>query len=136
MKHPEQDIQKLVLQHLKWRGYRDIFFFHPANGGYRKPVEAAILYSLGLVAGVPDLIILKDGHCYGLELKTEKGKLSESQGKTIELMRTAGCTVGICYGLADALAWLEGQKLIKPEVGYGKKGVRGNGAALSGGEEI
>ena len=126
MKHPEQNIQKLVLQHLKWRGYRDIFFFHPANGGYRKPVEAAILYSLGLVAGVPDLIILRKGHCYGLELKTAQGRLSEAQGRTIELMRAAGCTVGICYGLQDALAWLEGQKLIRSEVGHGRKANNGS----------
>jgi hypothetical protein len=33
-------------------------YFHPANGGYRRPVEAAIMKALGVRAGVSDLIFL------------------------------------------------------------------------------
>lgn len=34
---------------------------------------------LGVIAGVPDVIILWEGRTYGLELKTERGKVSEDQ---------------------------------------------------------
>ena len=68
---PEDAIQRAVFQHLRARGAPKVFAFHPANGGYRKPVEAAILKSLGVVAGVPDVIAIHNGRCYALELKAE-----------------------------------------------------------------
>ena len=48
---PEAAIQRAVFQHLRARGAPGVFVFHPANGGYRKPVEAAILKGLGVVTG-------------------------------------------------------------------------------------
>ena len=53
-----------------------MFAFHPANGGYRGPIEAE---GLGVTSGVPDVIAVKDGRCYALELKPEGGKLTEAQ---------------------------------------------------------
>jgi hypothetical protein len=52
---PEGAIQSAVFAHLRARGAPGIFAFHPANGGYRKPIEAAILKGMGVVAGVPDI---------------------------------------------------------------------------------
>jgi hypothetical protein len=57
-KRPEDALQRCVLQHLRIRAPHDCFYFHPANGGQRSPVEAAILNGLGVRAGVPDLIII------------------------------------------------------------------------------
>jgi hemin uptake protein HemP len=71
---PEQQLQKAVLDHLRWRAVPCTFAFHPANGGARSPVEARILKSQGVVAGVPDIIILHDGRTYGLELKAAEGR--------------------------------------------------------------
>lgn len=113
MKREEDQIQKAVLGHLKIRPNGDLFFFHVPNGGYRKPAEAAILYSLGVVAGVPDLIILKLGKCYALELKRKGGKLSESQKRSIPLMEAAGAIVGIADSIDSAVAWLEKNDLVK-----------------------
>ena len=62
---PEQQLQKAVLDHLRWRAVPGTFAFHPANGGWRSAVEARILKSQGVVAGVPDVIILRDGKTYG-----------------------------------------------------------------------
>ena len=36
-----------------------MFAFHPANGGWRSRVEAAILKGMGVRAGVPDIIAIK-----------------------------------------------------------------------------
>ena len=40
---PEAAIQRCVFQHLRARGAPGVFAFHPANGGYRTPIEAAVL---------------------------------------------------------------------------------------------
>jgi hypothetical protein len=49
----EAAIQRAVFQHLRARAAPGVFAFHVPNGGYRKPVEAAIMKGLGVVAGVP-----------------------------------------------------------------------------------
>jgi hypothetical protein len=103
----EAQIQRAVFQHLKARGAPGVFAFHPANGGYRKPIEAAILKGMGLVAGVPDLIAIHQGRVYGLELKAEGGKPTAKQVETIAAMQMAGAIAGVAVGLDAALRWLE-----------------------------
>src|SRR5262245_22009386 len=58
---PESQIQRAEFQHLRARGAPGVFAFHPANGGYRKPVEAAVMKGMGVIAGVPDLIAICQG---------------------------------------------------------------------------
>ena len=50
---PEQVIQRAVFDHLRARGPWGVR--HPTNGGYRKPIEAAIMKGLGVKASVPDM---------------------------------------------------------------------------------
>ena len=108
----EDQIQKAVFQHLRERGAPGSFAFHPANGGYRKPIEAAVMKGLGVRAGVPDVIVVKDGRTYALELKAPDGRVTEVQAGTAVEMRCAGAIVGVAYGLDDALHWLEKQGLL------------------------
>jgi hypothetical protein len=110
---PEAAIQRAIFAHLRQRPAPCVFAFHPANGGYRTAVEAAIFKSLGVVAGTPDVIVIKDGATYALELKADNGKLSETQCNTIEAMRAAGAIVGVAVGIDEALAWLEERELLK-----------------------
>jgi hypothetical protein len=112
-KRPEDASQRCILQHLKLRAPRDAFYFHPANGGQRSPVEAAILNGLGVRAGVPDLIIIYSGEVFGLELKAEGGKLTKLQEEAQEAMRRAGAKVATAIGLDAALKQLESWKLLK-----------------------
>jgi hypothetical protein len=58
---PEQQIQRAVFEHLALRGASTVFAFHPANGGWRSCVEAAILKGMGVRAGVPDIVAIKGG---------------------------------------------------------------------------
>jgi hypothetical protein len=76
---PEATIQRAVFAHLRARGAPGLFAFHPANGGYRKPAEAAIMKGLGVVPGVPDIIAIHQGRCYAMELKAEGGRPTETQ---------------------------------------------------------
>ena len=112
-RQPEAQLQRSVLEHLRWRGQPNIFFMHYPSGGYRSPVEAMVLKGLGVQPGVPDLLIVRDGRLFGLELKTERRELSDIQHNTIEAMRTAGAVCGIAHGLDEAIAWLEQHALLR-----------------------
>ena len=125
----EEAIQRTVFAHLRMRGASGVFAFHPANGGYRRPTEAARLKGLGVRAGVPDVIAIHRGHVYALELKTEHGKATEGQLQAIEDIRAAGGHAQICHGLDRALAALEGWGLLRGRAGglhcrYGEQSCR------------
>jgi hypothetical protein len=109
----EQHIQRAVFEHLAIRGAPAVFAFHPANGGWRSRVEAAILKGMGVKAGVPDNIAIKDARCYALELKEAGGRLTPVQRDAHAALVAAGATVAVAYGLDDALARLEAWGLVR-----------------------
>jgi hypothetical protein len=103
---PEQQIQRAVFQHLAIRGAHDCFAFHVPNGGWRTPIEAAILKGIGVKAAIPDIVAVRGGRFFGLELKAPGGRLTGAQGN-------AGAAVAVAYSLDDALARLELWKLLR-----------------------
>jgi hypothetical protein len=112
-RRPEDQIQRAVLEHLRIRGPRDVFTFAVPNGGWRSPVEAAIMKSLGTRAGVPDLIIIYAGRTYGLELKADGNRPTKIQKEAQDAMRAAGAEVATAVGLDAALRQLEDWHLLK-----------------------
>lgn len=110
---PEQQIQKAVLEHLRVRGAPNLFAFHCPNGGGRSAIEGAILKGMGVRAGVPDLLIVHDGRLFGLELKTDAGRISTAQVETLQRMQAAGAIVAVAHGLDHALDWLEANGLLR-----------------------
>ena len=110
---PEAQIQRAVIAHLRQRGAAGVFAFHVPNGGYRKPVEAAIFKSLGVVSGTPDIFVVASGRTYALELKADGGRLTESQRACHETLRAAGADVGVAVGIDEALSWLEARNLLR-----------------------
>jgi hypothetical protein len=111
-RRPEDAIQRAVFQHLRARAAPGVFAFHPANGGYRKPVEAAIMKGLGVVAGVPDAIVIHEGRCYALEIKAPGGRATPKQLAAVAAMEAAGVFTAIAEGLDRALAILEAWRLL------------------------
>jgi hypothetical protein len=112
---PEQTIQRAVFEHLCWRGFAGTFAFHVPLGGARSGIEAAIMKGLGVVAGVPDILIIHDGHVYALELKAPGGRLTPTQRDAHARLRAAGAQVATATGLNEALHQLEAWKLLKTE---------------------
>jgi hypothetical protein len=104
---PEQIIQRAVCQHLRQRSASRLVWWHAPNGGRRNPVEAAIFNGLGVRAGVADLILLRDGKAFALELKTERGRPTAAQMQFISEFRAAGGEASIANGLDQALHVLE-----------------------------
>ena len=117
----EDAIQRAVFEHLAVRGVPRLFAFHPANGGYRLPVEAGRLKGLGVRPGVPDVVAVHRGQVYAIELKREGGRATDAQLQAIEEIRAAGGQAQICHGLDCALALLEGWGLLR-----GRAGGRGH----------
>jgi hypothetical protein len=111
-RRPEQQVQRALFEHLRWRGSNKAFAFHVPNGGARSGVESAILQGLGVVGGVPDVLVVSRGRLYALELKAPGGRLSPVQKSVHEAMRAAGAEVATAVGLDDALHRLEAWNLL------------------------
>jgi hypothetical protein len=118
----EDQIQRAVFAHIKQRATPGVFAFHPKNGGvHQRGRRRGINAGLGVVSGVPDVILVKPhlvggilhGQVYGLELKTDTGKVTETQVETMQAMQRAGAVVSCVYGLDAALAKLEEWGLLK-----------------------
>jgi hypothetical protein len=97
------------VQHYRARA-DGVFMFAVPNGGFRRPIEAAILKASGTVAGVPDTIWVKGGQVYALELKTAGGRPTEAQ---LAAIATAGAFCCIADDLDRALAVLEAWGLLQ-----------------------
>jgi hypothetical protein len=112
---PEELIHRAVLDHIRWRGVPFLFTFHTPNGGQRSPIEAKILKGLGVVAGIPDLLILHRGQLFGLELKAESGRVSKTQAECHSRLRASGARIATAVGVDEALRQLEAWSLLRPD---------------------
>jgi hypothetical protein len=110
---PEQIVHKSVVAHLKARGVPGLVYLHPANGGARSAVEGAILKSMGVVPGAPDLLLFHGGRSYAIELKADSGRVSESQADMLRRLDQAGVTTAIAVGLDAAIRQLEDWSLLR-----------------------
>jgi hypothetical protein len=112
----EDAIQKAVFQHLRTRGLPGIVAFHPKNGGvHQRGRRRGINAGQGVVSGACDVIVIAppNGRVYALELKADRGTLSEAQEKFMADVQRAGGEAGVAYGLDEALQWLEARALLK-----------------------
>lgn len=130
-KHPRDDaefrLQAALIQHLRLRCLPGTYYCAIPNGEYRSKRTAGRLKAAGVRAGSPDLLIIRDGHAYGLELKAlrigAKGKplagagQSEAQILAQKDWEAAGGDYAVATGIAEALAKLEEWKIIRPDRG-------------------
>ena len=84
----------------------DVLAFHPANGGRRGKAEAGRFKALGVVAGIPDVVVIAASRVYGLELKTRTGRVSERQKVIAERWRRAGGAYAVARSIDEARAIL------------------------------
>jgi hypothetical protein len=79
--------------------------FHVPNEGARSKQEAMKLKSMGVLAGVPDLILLKP--LCGIELKMPNGVVSASQKDIHTIWGANGIPVYTCWNAAEVCNVLE-----------------------------
>jgi len=113
IRRPEQAIHRAVAQHLRTRAVSGLVWFHVPNGGHRGKVEASILKSMGVRAGVSDFIFVHAGRIFALELKAEGGRATEAQMQFLADIDRAGAFTALPTGLSAALATLESWGLLK-----------------------
>jgi hypothetical protein len=110
----EREIHRAIFAHFRIRGAPQTILFHPRNEGRDQRGRArAINAGMGVLPGLPDLVGVREGRTYALELKSASGKLSPAQQQTLDRMQQAGAVVGVAYGLDEALAWLEQRGILR-----------------------
>ncbi len=78
--NPESGIQTAIIQFLDAALPPSCRAFAVPNGGNRDKITGAILKREGVKAGVPDIVIVRNGGAVAfLEVKTASGRLSNSQ---------------------------------------------------------
>src|SRR5262245_31401044 len=102
-----------LVQHIELYGAAGVVWWHTPLGGTRNKIEAARLRRVGTKAGVPDLLLLYNGHHYGLELKTASGRPSAAQMAFISALNAAGATASVAHGLDQAVAALRRWGLLR-----------------------
>lgn len=86
----ESDYERMLVQGVKHLGGRAYKWVSPGNNG------------------VPDrIVILPGGRVVFVEMKTEKGRLSEQQKVQIKRLSELGCEVHTLYGAGDVDTFLE-----------------------------
>src|SRR3990167_4034108 len=114
LEHKEQCavIQWARLNETKWPCLK--YLFHPANGGKRNIRTAVRLKAGGVKAGVPDLVLpavryqnVERGLVLAaglfIEMKSAKGRLTDSQNEWRDYLIKAGYQHFVCYNAGEAI---------------------------------
>ena len=110
MKHIEDSIHKSIMQFL-WRALpSDCLAWHtPNQAGTRTIAETKRLKSMGVLPGIPDILIwnAKDSRLIGIEVKSPKGVLSKSQKQLFPKLDSLGIPVHVCRSIDEVQAALD-----------------------------
>lgn len=95
----EHDIQNSIRLKLSEHGY----CVFRINSG-KVQTKDGRWFDSGVPKGFSDLIAIKDGKIYFIEVKAETGKPSKEQENFLAVMRDRyGCVAGICRSVEEAL---------------------------------
>jgi hypothetical protein len=102
MRRPEEQIQKSIVKYLEVVK-PDCFWFHvPNQRGTRTLIENKILKTLGVKAGVPDLVfILHSGLACFAEVKSSKGPMTPAQKDVRDRLLDLGCSYSLVRSIND-----------------------------------
>jgi hypothetical protein len=107
---PEADVQRAIVQALRFALPRDAIVHHCANevteAGPRGARRQSILVGMGVHAGFADLMILCDGRILFLELKAPKGRLRPDQEAFRDAVLAQGFGWALVRSVDDALGAL------------------------------
>lgn len=113
MQRIEQNIQRGIVNYLKWGGY---LFCAPDCGiNVASERTRGILKAMGRVAGVPDILVFVPGKVIGLEVKRPsikgictKGRASDEQKEFGKRLQELGHEYHIVYSVEDVANVLKG----------------------------
>lgn len=89
----EFQLQRAVRIFLDAHAFSDVVYWHtPNQGAGRSAQQGKTLKDMGVLAGIPDWLLLRHGKLYGLELKLPGKKTSKDQNETHARLLNSGCT--------------------------------------------
>ena len=91
----EKEIQKAILEYLTIKRY---FHWRNNSGAYKTEHGSFVRYG---TPGSPDIILVKNGFVWGIEVKTERGKLSGHQEAFRLALTEAGGTYLVARSIGD-----------------------------------
>jgi len=105
----EKDLHKGLVKLLRcYQNSHDFLFFHIKNDvGIRRGQFFYDLKPMGVLPGVADFCIIKPKEVVFLEIKTQKGRLSEKQKKFLEDVSQLGHQAYVAYGWEDIVDKVE-----------------------------
>ena len=103
--NPERLIHRAVVAHLKLCAKPEVLWFHVTNNP-RNPIAGAILKTMGMLAGVSDLLLFHNKEFFALELKAPGGRPTEAQLEFQSRWRAAGGHAVVAEGLDEAIGCL------------------------------
>jgi hypothetical protein len=107
-RYPEQQIHIAIVRGLRYGLPKDWIVTHFANGGKRTEDEARLFKAMGVLAGLPDIIVL--GQTLGkpavwfLEVKAPKGRLEPVQADMCAALGMLGFRFAVVRSVDDALS--------------------------------
>lgn len=121
MNRPEERVQRELVAYLRANLPKPWLVFHVPNGGGRSKAEAGILKAMGVLAGVPDLIVIgPKSYMATIELKappkrlrsgllsSAKPRLNPSQRSLQADLGACGVPVLVCDSVVGAVMALQG----------------------------
>lgn len=121
MNRPEERVQRELVAYLRANLPKPWLVFHVPNGGGRSKAEAGILKAMGVLAGVPDLIVIgPKSYMAAIELKAPpkrlrsgllsnaKPRLNPSQRSLQADLGACGVPVLVCDSVVGAVTALQG----------------------------
>ena len=67
---------------------------------------------LGVIPGVPDVLLWHDGKSFATELKSDAGRVSAAQSDMLTRLSEAGVVIAVCHGIDQAVACLKSWQLL------------------------
>lgn len=103
----EHAIQTAIMSYLDEALPASYRAFAIPNGGKRDRITGAIMKREGVKAGVPDIAIVRNGGAVAfIEVKTAKGRLSNSQTEWRDWCGANSVPWALCRGVGDVQAAL------------------------------
>ena len=101
----ERDLHKSLVKLLRQKQAHDEFLFFHVKNYVGSSLGPRFYYPrpLGVLSGVSDFCILRQGKTFFLEIKTDKGRLSKEQRKFLVEVNRLGHVGFVAFGWNDIM---------------------------------
>lgn len=107
MEHKEDSLQIEVAEYLRSQ-YPKAMFCHCPNGGNRTAIEGARLKRMGVLNGMPDIMVFEQKHTssfyrsLAIELKIKPNRLTPAQQDCLKQLEQRSWKIAVCWSFEEA----------------------------------